>query len=122
MVMKTIAALVAVALVVSTIIWKMTRDKPIRVALGTVERGEVKWAVSNTRAGTVNACKRARMAPILHGQIAALPVKAGDRVETGQILMQLWNEDLNASVELAEKQRLAAVSPDMILQSVRGMA
>lgn len=110
MVMKTIAALVAVALVVSTIIWNMTRDKPIRVALGTVERGEVKWAVSNTRAGTVNACKRARMAPILHGQIAALPVKAGDRVETGQILMQLWNEDLNASVELAEKQRLAAVA------------
>ena len=50
--------------------------------------------VSNTRAGTVDACSRARLAPIMGGQIASLPVSEGDAVEKGQILLELWNDDL----------------------------
>lgn len=84
------------------------RDKPVAVTLASVERGDVRSTVSNTRAGTVDACKRARMAPILGGQIASLPVSEGDHVEAGQILLELWNDDLRAQLQLAKNERRAA--------------
>jgi len=107
---NTIAALVTGAVVVGAVAWNATRSKPVPVTLAAVERGEVRWSVSNTRAGTVDACNRARLAPILGGQIAALPVAEGDAVAAGQVLLQLWNDDLRAQLQLAEMERQAAAS------------
>lgn len=105
---RTIGLLTAGAIGLSVAAWYATRPEPVSVVLAAVERGDVGATVSNTRAGTVDACNRARMAPILGGQIAALPVTEGDRVEAGQVLMELWNEDIAAQVNLAEKERQAA--------------
>lgn len=107
---NTIAALVTGAVVVGAVAWNATRSTPVPVTLAAVERGEVRWSVSNTRAGTVDACNRARLAPILGGQIAALPVAEGDTVTAGQVLLQLWNDDLRAQLQLAEMERQAANS------------
>lgn len=106
----TIGLLVVGAMALGAIAWNVMRTKSIEVALVSVERGDVRSTVSNTRAGTVDACGRARMAPILGGQIAALPVAEGDKVKAGQILLELWNADVRAQVHLAEKERLAAES------------
>jgi HlyD family secretion protein len=38
------------------------------------------------------------------GQIAYLPVKEGDRVKEGDLLLELWNNDLAAQVLLAERE------------------
>ena len=57
-----------------------TRAQPVVVAAATVERGSVRSSVANTRAGTINACRRARLAPSTGGQIAKLSVHKGDRV------------------------------------------
>jgi HlyD family secretion protein len=73
-----------------------------------VGRGEVDATVANTRAGTVDACNRARLAPPLGGQIASLPVKKGDAVRKGQVLLELWNEDLRAQLALQERDQVAA--------------
>jgi len=105
---KTIAVLIVSAVAVGAVAWNATRTKPVRVELVSVERGDVRATVSNTRAGTVDACDRARMAPILSGQIASLPVAEGDKVEAGQVLLELWNADVRAQVLLAEKERRAA--------------
>jgi HlyD family secretion protein len=64
----------------------------------------VEEVVANTRAGTVKACRRARLAPGTGGQIATLAVHEGDRVETGQLLLELWNLDRKAQVTLAERE------------------
>ena len=69
-----------------------------------VETGEVELTVANTRAGTVKACRRAKLAPTMGGQISRLPVSEGDRVEAGQILLELWNDDLVAAVKLRERE------------------
>lgn len=105
---RTIGLLVVATVALGAVAWNAMRAKPLRVALASVERGDVRSTVSNTRAGTVDACNRARMAPILSGQIASLPVTEGDKVEAGQILLELWNADLRAQVRLAEKERRAA--------------
>jgi HlyD family secretion protein len=78
------------------------------VVLAPVARGEVQATVSNTRAGTVMACRRARLAPATGGQVARLSVREGDQVEHGQILMVIWNDDLEARVQLAASEELAA--------------
>jgi len=64
---------------------------PFAVVLQKVERGTVEASVSNTRAGTVNACRRAKMSPAAGGQIAKLQVKKGQRVKKGQVLLELWD-------------------------------
>lgn len=84
--------------------WWLARPDPPAVELATVARGTVEATVVNTRAGTVKACRRARLAPASGGQIVALWVKEGDRVKAGQPLLELWNRDLAAQRELAERQ------------------
>lgn len=92
------------AIVLFVVIGFFSRNKPIPVVLQTVERGTVEASVSNTRAGTVNACRRAKMSPAAGGQISKLLVKKGMRVHKGQVLLELWNEDLEAQKRLAQDQ------------------
>ena len=84
--------------------WHVTRPEPPEVELATIARGVVEATVVNTRAGTVKACRRAKLAPAAGGQIVKLWVKEGERVKAGQALLELWNRDLNAQRELATRQ------------------
>jgi HlyD family secretion protein len=86
----------------------MARPKPVEVVASAVSRGAVVATVANTRAGTVDACNRARLAPPVGGQIAKLPVREGDAVGKGQVLLELWNDDLRAQVALQKRDRVAA--------------
>jgi len=107
---KSVRNLIVIAVVAAGAagVWILAgRTKPVRVAVVVVERGEVLSSVSNTRAGTVDACRRAGMSPALGGQIAKLPVRKGDAVTTDQILLELWNADLRAEVEFARRDAVA---------------
>jgi HlyD family secretion protein len=84
--------------------WRFTRPAPPIVELTAIARGPVESTVVNTRAGTVKACRRARLAPVAGGQIVKLWVKEGERVKAGQPLLELWNRDLAAQRELANRQ------------------
>jgi len=108
--MKRIAVIVVALLVVAGAAWWLTRAKPVAVTVVTVSRGAVSATVANTRAGTVDACQRARLSPALGGQIATLPVKDGDHVEKGALLLELWNEDVKAQLTLSERDARASRS------------
>ena len=85
-----------VMLLVAAGIWWASRPKPVAVVLKDIERGLVESTISNTRAGTVEACQRTRLSTISGGRIELLTVKEGDRVSKGQLLMKLWNDDQQA--------------------------
>ncbi len=89
-------------------VWFATRPKPIEVEFATIIRGTVESTVVNTRAGTVKACRRAKLAPATGGQIIKLEVKEGERVKQGQMLLEIWNSELAAKLELAQQQMLTA--------------
>jgi HlyD family secretion protein len=99
---------IAVALLVvagaAAAVWFATRPKPLEVSLATVDAGLVEATVVNTRAGTVEACRRSKLALPAGGQISRMWVKEGDRVKRGQKLLELWNRDLTAQAELAKRQ------------------
>ncbi len=99
------------ALVVAAIafgVWRTTRPKVVPVVLGVVDRGRVERTVANTRAGTVQACRRAKLAPPSGGQIVSLPVREGDRVQAGQVLLELWSQNGIAEARAAHEQARGA--------------
>ena len=96
-----------VALGVGAALW-FGRPEPITVEVTEAGRGGVAETVTNTRAGTVKACQRAKLAPPAGGQIARLPVKKGDRVQAGQVLLELWNDDVRAELAVTERDAAAA--------------
>ena len=88
--------------------WYMTRPTPVTVSLYTVAKGNVEATVSNTRVGTVKACRRSMLAPVAGGKVANLTVKEGDTVKAGQLLLEIWNDDLKAELQLANARKTAA--------------
>ncbi len=108
--MKRIAIIAALVVVALAAGWFVSRPEPLAVALVTAERGPVAATVANTRAGTVDACRRAGLSPALGGQIASLPVADGEHVEAGALLLELWNADLKAELTLAQRDARATQS------------
>ncbi len=109
--MKTLRRLLLLALLAALAgagVWWMNRPKPVEVVVHEVARGTVEATLTNTRAGEVEACQRAKMATIAGGRIEWLGVQEGDRVEAGQVLMRLWHGDLDARTAVARAQLASA--------------
>ncbi|TXT24736.1 MAG: HlyD family secretion protein [Gallionellaceae bacterium] len=104
------ATAIAAIIILALAAWFFTRPKPVFVALVKAERGLVEATVSNTRAGTIKACHRAKLAPPAGGQIAQLRVEKGERVIAGQVLLELWNHDLQAQERLAQEQLKTSIA------------
>ena len=82
-------------------------ENAVEVRVAEVTTGEIRKTVLNTRAGTVDACRRAQMSPASAGQIASLPVAEGDAVTEGQVLLEIWNDDLRSEIVLSERNLVA---------------
>ena len=98
----------AVLAVLAGLTFSLTRPKPVAVVVAAVDHGRVETTVANTRAGSVTACRRAKLAPPLGGRIDRLLVREGDRVKAGQVLVELWNDDLAARERISVEQRGSA--------------
>ncbi len=85
-------------------IWYFSKPEPLYVTLTAVKPGSVEATVANTRAGSIEACQRTRLSPIIGGRIDYLGVKKGDHVKKGQVLIRLWNDDQQAQNNLALAQ------------------
>ncbi len=107
---RTLIVVFVLAVLIAGATWYLSRPKPVPVIFGNVEIGTVESTIANTRAGTITACRRARLAPRSGGQIAKLSVKEGDRVSKGQVLLELWNADIAARLRVAQGQEASARS------------
>jgi len=94
---KIILALAVVAVVIYFVMG--SEQDPIKVSAVHPEIRIVEQTVSNTRAGTIDACRRSKMSPAMGGQIAFLHVKEGDLVQKDQVLIELWNKESKARVK-----------------------
>lgn len=98
----------ALALPGGIILWRTLHVEPLEVWAVSAAMGEVEASVSNTRAGTVKACRRSRLSMPIGGVVDRLLVDEGQSVEKGQLLLELWNQDRMADVHQAEGQLAAA--------------
>ncbi len=104
---RALIAVIVLAALAALLVY-LTRPKPVAVTVAAVDSGRVEANVANTRAGSVAACRRSKLAPPLGGRIDRLLARKGDRVKAGQVLVELWNEDLAARERIAAEQLLSA--------------
>ena len=76
--------------------------KAVPVQVATVTRGAVEQTVTNSRAGTVKARRRAKLSPQEGGRVVALPKRKGDRVQAGDVLLELDASVQRARLDLAQ--------------------
>ncbi len=81
---------------------------PIQVRVQPVEKGSVEDTITNSRAGTVRARRRARLSPEVGGQVVELPFREGDRVKQGQTVLVLDDRTQSANLLLRERELDAA--------------
>jgi HlyD family secretion protein len=108
--LKRLAILVALALVVVLLKATFLTTDPVVVDVYTVEPGRVEETVTNSRAGTVRARRRAKLSPEFGGTVVAIPFREGERVKKGDVLLRLDDTLQQAELDLAERELNAALA------------
>lgn len=83
-------------------------SKPISVEVAPVERGTVEDRVSSSASGDVEPKARAVLRAETVARVTKLLAKAGDRVESGAVLLKLDDQALAAAVAAARVQNETA--------------
>ena len=109
MIKKLVVMAIAVLLAGGAWLWHRSHRPPLEVWLATAHYGTVEALVSNTRAGTVKACRRSRLSMPIGGVVDKLWIDEGDSVEKGQLLLELWNRDRRADLAQARATWQAAM-------------
>jgi HlyD family secretion protein len=104
--------LLAIGAVVGLLRLTLFAPKPIPVEVATAERGTVEQTMTNSRAGTVKARRRAKLSPQEGGRVVALPKRKGDRVKAGEVLLQLDPGVAEARLDLARRERESAAAEE----------
>ena len=89
-------------------VWKFMPQDIATVQTVEVSKQRVAKTVTNTRSGSVQACRRAKLSVPLGGQIASIPVSEGDKVQKDAVLLSLFNDDIQAQLRQARYQLDAA--------------
>lgn len=84
------------------------RPALVPVTVHPVETGRVEDTVVNSRAGTVQSRRRARISPGIAGLVVEIAVREGARVKQGDVLLRLDDSELRARVNLARRSLEAA--------------
>src|SRR5512137_607987 len=83
-------ALLAVLIAAGVILrFTVFAPDPVVVRVVAAEKGRVEETVTNSRAGTVKARRRAKLAPETGGRVVALPHRRGSRVRKGEVLLRI---------------------------------
>jgi len=89
-----------VILSVTVVRLTVLRPQPVPVTVFRVAPGRVEETVTNSKAGTVKTRREASLSPEMGGRIEELPVRKGDRVHKGQLLLRIAAADLEAEATL----------------------
>lgn len=95
---------VVLGIVGAVVYW--ARFAPLPVVAYVVDQGEVVAEVMGT--GTLESHFSATIGPKISGLVTDVTVDQGDRVERGQILVRLHDDDLNRQVDVSESSVAAA--------------
>lgn len=105
---KRLLVLAAVAAVIVVLRLVVFRPSPVPVTVFRVDSGRVEDTVVNSRAGTVESRRRSEMSPGIAGLVEEIPVKKGQTVKRGVVLLRLDDGEYQAQVRLAARSLDAA--------------
>lgn len=102
-----VAAVVLVGLALRATVFA---PEPVPVEVVSVAAGRVEQTVTNSRAGTVRARRRAKLSPEFGGLVSALPFREGKRVRKGDVVLRLDDRLQRSEVAVARRERDAAAA------------
>ena len=76
---------------------------PIEVRTAQAERGRVEATVTNSKAGTIEARRRAKLSPGTSGIVVELGARRGQRVKRGDVLLRIDDATQRAALAVAEE-------------------
>ncbi|MFL6195995.1 MAG: efflux RND transporter periplasmic adaptor subunit, partial [Thermoanaerobaculia bacterium] len=82
--------------------------KPVKVTAVAISRGRVEQTVTNSRAGTVKARRRAQISPEVGGRVVEVPFREGDAFPYGAVLLRLDPGVTESRVNLSRRELQAA--------------
>src|SRR5215470_1432275 len=82
--------------------------KPIEVTVTEVSRGRVESTITNSRAGTIKARRRAQISPEVGGRAVAIPHREGEMVKAGDLLLRLNDSVIQGQVAVSHRALQAA--------------
>ncbi len=102
---QSVYAIALAALIVFVLLLRATvfAPDPIEVRVAPVERGTVQATLTNSKAGTVEARRRSRIASEIGGRVVEIRHREGARVKAGEALVRLAEESLQAKREQARE-------------------
>jgi HlyD family secretion protein len=83
---------------------------PVPVRVVAAEKGRVEETVTNSRAGTVKARRRAKLAPETGGRVLALPRRRGSRIRQGDLLLRVDDALQRAQLRLSGDEKRASLA------------
>jgi HlyD family secretion protein len=105
--LAVLAGLVAVGVLLRLTVFA---SAPVPVRVVGAEKGRVEETVTNSRAGTVKARRRAKLAPETGGRVLALPRRRGARVRRGNLLLRVDDALQRAQLRLSADERKTALA------------
>ena len=97
--LAVVAALVAVVVILRFTVFA---PDPVAVRVVAAQKGLVEETVTNSRAGTVKARRRAKLAPETGGRVVSLPHRRGSHVRKGEVLLRIEDSLQQAQRKVAE--------------------
>lgn len=82
--------------------------KPLAVKVAAVARGRVESTITNSRAGTIKARRRAQISPEVGGRAIAIPHREGETVKAGDLLLRLNDSVIQGQVAVSHRALQAA--------------
>lgn|SRR6185369_5274800 len=76
--------------------------KPLEVKVAVVSTGRVESTITNSRAGTVKARRRAQISPEVGGRAVAIPHREGEMVKAGDVLLRLNDSVLQGQLTVSQ--------------------
>jgi HlyD family secretion protein len=107
-----VRAAVAAGLAALVLLLRFTvlAPKSVPVQVAEAQRGRVEQTVTNSRAGTVKARRRAKLSPDEGGRVVEVPKRKGGRVAAGDVVLRLDPSIPQARLALARREQEAAVA------------
>ena len=97
---------VIAAIILAGVVLRRTvlAPKPLEVKVAAVARGRVESTITNSRAGTIKARRRAQISPEVGGRAIAIPHREGETVKAGEVLLRLDDSVLQARLGVSRRE------------------
>jgi HlyD family secretion protein len=103
-----LAVILAIVLAVLVLRRTVLAPKPLEVKVAKIAAGRVESTVTNSRAGTIKAHRRAQISPEVGGRAIDIPHREGESVKAGDVLLRLDAGVLQARSALSRRELQAS--------------